>query len=310
MEVDLLMNLSGLSCRLIGLMVFLMAAHASAVSRPCVRDANPLMGSERARLLKEATTSYHGHGEATSRTTRTRSRDEVGIKEIVPQAIRDRYRKWKAELLSTDFGRKQWDHYANNKEFLLTIVVSEKRKYGAGTDDFEWNDAGELVAATITLGKNLDKGYPDPVYYPVMNSLATYDGFYEISGDILASTKFIHELGHVNFTAKANAKVFQKQDKLIASYNAIFLKNGYNTSDPRLVALASELGGMPIEIWEAREYQSEVSAFRFLMERMNHEPYYCSVFSRAQRNITSFARNYKDSFEQVVGELPRNVCTN
>ncbi len=300
MEVALLMNLSGLSYRLLFLMVLPITAHPSATSHQCLQNSN----------TNSVTTTYHLSADKDPSAKQHRSRDEAGIKEIVPRAIRDRYQKWKLELLSTEFGRKQWDHYANNKEFLLTIVVSEKRKYGAGTDDFEWNDAGELVAATITLGKNLDKGYPDPVYYPVMNSLATYDGFYEVSGEILASTKFIHEIGHVDFTAKANSKVFQKQNKLIASYNSIFLKNGYNTSDPRLMELASELGGKPIEIWEAREYQSEVSALRFLMERMNREPYYCSVFSRVRRNITSFARNYKDSFAQVVEELPRNACTN
>jgi hypothetical protein len=79
-----------------------------------------------------------------------------------------------------------------------------------------WDDDGNLIAATITLGKNLDKGFPDPVYYPVMNSLATYDGLYNVDGDILASTKIIHELGHVNSTAAMNAKLFQRQNKLMA----------------------------------------------------------------------------------------------
>lgn len=233
---------------------------------------------------------------------------EVGIKEIVPVDVRHRYQKWKDELLSTEFGRHQWEQYANNKEFLLKIVVSRERKYGAGTDDFEWDENGKLISATITLGKNLDKGFPDPVYYPVMNSLATYDGLYQISGDILASTKIIHEIGHVNFTAEANGKSFQRENKLMASYNTIFLKNGYNTSDPRLVDLANQLGAKPIEIWEAREYRSEVSALRYLIERMDHEPNYCSVFARAKRNIASYAREYKYSFDEVVEESTRNNC--
>lgn len=235
---------------------------------------------------------------------------EVGIREIVPKEMRHRYAKWKEELLSTEYGKQQWDFYANNKSFLLTIVVSGERKYGAGTDDFEWNKDGELVAATITLGKNLDKGYPDPVYYPVMNSLSTYDTLYEISGDILASTKLVHEIGHVNFTANENGRRFQAQNKLMASYNSIFLKNGYNIKDPRLVALADELGAKPIEIWEAREYKSEVNALKFLMERINREPYYCSVFSRVVKNITNYANNYKGTFEGLVEDPPSKACQN
>lgn len=239
----------------------------------------------------------------------TRTPGEFGIKEIVPTDARQRYQSWKDEVLSTEFGREQWNAYAGRTDFLLTIVVAGDRKFGAGTDDFEWDNDGNLIAATITLGKNLDRGFPDPVYYPVMNSLATYDGLFEVDGEILASTKLIHELGHVNFTAQTNAKVFQRQNKLMASYNNIFLRNGYNTSDPRLVALADELGAKPIEIWEDREYQSEVSAMRYLVERMNGESFSCSVFSRMKRNIADYARNYHDKFDEIVSSgLP--ACRN
>ncbi|HUR98467.1 MAG TPA: hypothetical protein VMZ26_10420 [Pyrinomonadaceae bacterium] len=225
---------------------------------------------------------------------------QTGIKEVIPSNARERFQSWKNELLSTHFGREQWNSYAARTDFLLTIVVTGDRKHGAGTDDFEWDDKGNLIAATITLGKNIDKGFPDPVYYPVMNSLANYNGLYEIDGDILASTKIIHEIGHVNFTAETNAKVFQLQNKLMSSYNSIFLRNGYNTSDPRLVALADELGAKPIEIWEEREYRSEVSAMRYLVERMGNESFSCSLFSRMRRNIADYARNYRDKFDAIV----------
>ena len=237
---------------------------------------------------------------ADSKANSPKRSDEFGIKEVVPSELRGRYRKWKDELLSTEFGRQQWEQYADSKEFLLKIVVSSDRKFGAGTDDFEWDDSGRLVSATITLGKNLDKGFPDPVYYPVMNSLATYDGLYEVNGDILASTKIIHEIGHVNFTAQTNSNLYQRQNKLMASYNSIFLKNGYNTRDARLVALANELGGRPIDIWEEREYHSEVGAMRFLLERIKDEVFFCSVYDRMRRNIFDHARNYRDRFDQVV----------
>lgn len=233
---------------------------------------------------------------------------DVGIKESVPQELQNRYKKWKGEVLSTEFGRKQWEHYANSKTFLLKIVVSRNRKHGAGTADFVWNDNGDLVGATITLGKNLDEGFPDPVYYPVMNSLATYNGLYEVNGDILASTKIIHEIGHVSNTEQTNGEVFQQQNRLINSYNTIFLKNGYNIRDPRLIALADELGAKPIEVWESREYQSEVKALRYILERMGGEPSYCSVLSRMQRNITAYARTHQESFQQVVREALPNSC--
>ena len=246
--------------------------------------------------------TYHEHGVSSDR--QSFAIGEWGIKEVIPTEARQRYQSWKDEMLSTEFGRQQWDAYANRKDFLLTITVDGDRKYGAGTDDFEWDDDGNLVAATITLGKSIDKGFPDPVYYPVMNSLATYDGLYQIDGDILASTKLIHEIGHVNFTAQINAKLFQKQNKLMSSYNNIFLRNGYNTADPRLVALADELGAKPIEIWENREYESEVSALRFLMERINRESFYCSVIDRMKRNVADYARNYHDRFQDVVNSGP------
>ena len=233
-----------------------------------------------------------------SRRTIVKPKDKTGIREVIPADAQSRYQKWKEQILSTDFGRQQWDAYATSKNFLLTIVVSNDRKFGAGTGDFEWDD-GKLVGATITLGRNLDKGYPDPVYYPVMNSLATYNSFYEVDGAILASAKIVHEIAHVTSTAQADAKLFRRQDELIASYNSIFLKNGYNTRDPRLVALADELGAKPIEIWEDREYQSELSAMRYLVERIDGETFYCSVMDRMKRNISYYARSHQSKFLQV-----------
>jgi hypothetical protein len=84
------------------------------------------------------------------------------------------------------------------------------------------------------------------------------------------------------------------------SYNSIFLRNGYDTNDPRLVALAEELGAKPIEIWEDREYRSEADAMRYLVERMDGEPFSCSVFSRMKRNIADYARHYHEKFDVLV----------
>ena len=263
--------------------------------------------------LSASASDYHSPSRATKKDRHTADKavrdDKGGIQEDIPADFRGRYDRWKTEMLSTEIGRKQWDYYANNKDFTLRIVVSNNWKHGAGTGDYEWNKNGQLIAATITLGKKLDKGYPDPVYYPVMNSLSAYNGFDEVNGDILASTKMMHEFGHVNFTAQTDTNLFLRQNKLMASYNSIFLRNGHNVMDPRLVELASELGGKPIDIWENREYRSEVSAMSYLMERISHESFYCSVVSRIRRNLADYARQYQDRFAAISGSNVA-VCKN
>jgi len=235
---------------------------------------------------------------------------ETGIKEIIPAEFRERYEKWKNELLSTDFGRKQWESYANNKNFLLKIVVKGDRKFGAGTDDYKWDDNGKLIGATITLGRNLDRGYPDPVYYPVMNSLSSFSRPNEVDGNMLASTKLAHEFGHVDSTSLENGDAFQRQEKLMTAYYKIFLDNGYNTKDPRLVQLTAELGRNPIEIWEDREYWGEANAMRFLVNRINKENFYCSVIAHIMRNVSDHAQLYETRFDDVIDSTPGISCRN
>ena len=230
-----------------------------------------------------------------------------GIKEDIPAKYRDRYEKWKTELLSTDWGRSQWERYANDTTFVLKIVVTGDRKRGAGTDKLQWDDTGRFVGATITLGANLDEGFPNPIYYPVLNSLSPDTTTYAISGRLLAATKISHEIGHVNQAAKANMKFLQLQNSLMPVYNSIFLKNGLNTKDSKLMDLASQMGGTPVEIWESREYWSEVNAMLFLDARINKEAFYCHVFNKIKRNIESYARDYEAFFEQHP-EFARSSC--
>lgn len=230
-----------------------------------------------------------------------------GIREDIPDKFKERFAKWKEELLSTEFGRQQWESYANNKGFILTLTMSGKRGQGAGTDQYLWDESGNFVGATITLGAKLDKGYPDPIYYPVMNSLAPNDKFSSISGTLLAATKIIHEIGHVNQTAKSNRETLQLQNKLMPEYISIFLKNGRNTRDKELVELAEKMGGTPVEIWENREYWSEVAAMNYLKERISKENYYCYVFTRIKSNIETYAKDYEERFDQV-SELSDTSC--
>lgn len=252
----------------------------------------------------EASFDYHSQVAFNHAVARS---SERGIKEVVPKQFLPRYQKWKNELLATDYGREMWKSYEANPDFLLTIKVSAGRKSGAGTDDFEWDAAAKLVAATITLGKDLDKGFPDPVYYPVMNSLASQREIHSMTGDLLASTKIVHEIGHVTFTAQVNGQNFQRQNRLIENYYSIFLKNGFNTRDPRLVSLENELGARPLDIWEDREYWSEVSALHYLVERIDRESFYCSVLNKIRSNVTEYANRYQSRFD-LAAIAHRPVC--
>lgn len=229
---------------------------------------------------------------------------ESGIKESIPKRYRERFQKWKNEFLSTEFGRRQWEFYASNKSFLLTIKISDDKKQGAKTDDYLWNEQGNFVGATITLGNKPEKGFPDPVYYPVMNSLAPGSSRYSVEGDVLAATKLAHEIGHVNQTFRETKESFELRTKLTSVYISIFLKNGHNTQDEKLVELAERMGGTPMKIWESREYWSEVNAMLFLKEKIRKEFFFCSVFGKIRSNVETYAKNYEERFN----EMDVSVC--
>lgn len=231
-----------------------------------------------------------------------------GIVENIPLKYLSRYEKWKNELLSTEYGRQQWEKYSQNKNFILKITVSNKENQGAGTGEYEWNPQGELVGATIVLGWRLDKGFPSPVYFPVMNSISEFNLPGEISNETLAATKFMHEFGHVNMTFNTNHQTFQTQNKLIPDYNKILLSNGYNTKDQRLLDLAEKMGGTPVEIWENREYWGETNAMNYLLERVQKTDYFCSVVKKIDHNVLTFAQTYKDRFFEVATAKATPVC--
>lgn len=226
-----------------------------------------------------------------------------GIKENISKKYREKYQKWKAQLLSTDFGRQQWESYANNKNFILTVTISGDKDHGAKTDDYLWDESGNFVGATITLGSKSDKGFPDPVYYPVMNSLSFRNSGVSIEGDLLAATKIAHEIGHVNQTFKINKDTFELQNKLMPLYISIFLKNGHNPRDENLIDLAEQMGGTPMKIWENREYWSEVNAMRFLNEKIGKEFFYCDVFGKIKRNIETYAKKYEERFDLTQASI-------
>jgi hypothetical protein len=236
------------------------------------------------------------------------SAERGGIKEEIPDKFRNRYETWKNEFLSTETGRRQWEMYARNRGFTLTINISTDNRHGATTGKFKWNDAGELVGATITLGCQIDEGYPDPVYYPVMNSLA-WSGVSAIAGGrLLAATKIAHEFGHVNRALNVDGSLYRLQNQLMPVYKKIFLSNGHDAHDPRLLKLAGQMGGTSVEIWEDREYWGEANAMLYLRDRIPERSSQCILFSRIRRTVEAYAEPYAERFKQVA-RLEPALCS-
>ncbi len=231
-----------------------------------------------------------------------------GIREQVPKKYAARYQHWKQEFLNTETGRQQWAFYQNNPNFTLTVVISHDNPEGGNTGNYEWNADGKLVAATITLGCRLDEGVPNAVYFPVMNSLLPTETTRSISGATLAATKIAHEFGHVKQTAKSDSVLYQLQLQLMPQYNRIFLSNGRDISDPRLIELARRMGATPVEIWEDREYWGETNAMLYLRDRFADDGFRCLLFNRIKRSVDLYARSYEERFFNIVQSTPPPRC--
>jgi len=225
-----------------------------------------------------------------------------GIKEVIPEKYAKRYLEWKAEFLSTDIGKAQWDMYSHHPRLQITITVGGTTAQGAGTGKYKWNDAGELIAATIVLGERIDEGYPSAVYYPVMNALEPFESKQLIGGSVLAATKIAHEFGHVMKISTTSRTLYNLQVQLFPVYNKIFLSNGYNVNDPRLVEIAQKMGGNPVQIWEDREYWGEANAMLFLRDRVAKEKYHCRLFGKIKRAVEEYAKDYEERFAEIAKE--------
>jgi hypothetical protein len=155
----------------------------------------------------------------------------------------------------------------------------------------------------------LDEGYPNPIYFPVMNSLVPTESSNRIGGDTLAATKLAHEFGHVNRTMKADSTVYQLQTQLIPQYNKIFLSNGRNPNDPKLVELADKIGGTPVQVWEDREYWGEVNAMMYLRDRVTDDGLRCTLFSKIRHSVDLYAKDYEPRFLEIAKASPsRKIC--
>lgn len=228
--------------------------------------------------------------------------DTGGLREDIPERYAKRYQEWKEEFLSTDIGKAQWEMYSHHPYLQLTITVGGKNSEGAGTGKYKWNEKGELIAATIILGERINEGYPSAVYYPVMNALEPFESRNLIGGTVLAATKIAHEFGHVMKISTTPHDVYHLQLQLVPVYNKIFLSNGYNVNDPRLVELAQKMGGNPVEIWEDREYWGEANAMLFLRDRIAKEKFHCRLFGKIKRAVEEYAKDYEQRFAEIAKE--------
>jgi YD repeat-containing protein len=296
---NLLPRLLVLSGLLISISFFVAPASRSAGS---LGERNPdnarrlLMADSAAALLAE----YHGATTTKYSVERARPGDQHGIREEIPARYLARYQQWKREFLSTETGQQQWAFYQNNPNFTLTLVVTRDNPEGGTTSNYKWNEEGKLIAATITLGCRLDDGFPNPVYFPVMNSLVPTETARKIDGETLAATKLAHEFGHVNRTAKGDAILYQLQSQLIPQYNDIFLSNGRDANDARLLELTKRMGGTPVEIWEDREYWGETNAMLYLRDRFSEDGIRCQLFSKIKRSVDLYAPGYEERFLNVA----------
>jgi len=223
-----------------------------------------------------------------------------GLREVIDARYMGRYLEWKKEFLSTDIGRAQWEMYSHHPHLLLTITVSGSNANGAGSGKYKWNDKGELIEATISLGRELNEGFPSSVYYPVMNALEPFEAKQLIGGSVLAATKIAHEFGHVMKISSTPKDLYHLQTQLVPVYNKIFLNNGYNVNDPRLVELAKQMGGNPVELWEDREYWGEANAMLFLRDRVAKEKFHCRLFNKIKRAVEEYAKNYEERFAEIA----------
>ena len=269
--------------RMIGLSVLFMVTLGASQQIAAQRSVGPARNAVRDNHMVSAT-------------------DVAGIREVIPDKYQKRYDEWKTEFLSTDIGKAQWEMYAHHPRLMLTITITGSNSQGAGSGKYKWNEAGELVSATITLGSRLDQGFPTSVYYPVMNALEPFESSKLISGNTLAAAKLAHEFGHIMKMSSTRQELYTLQVQLVPIYNKIFLSNGHNVNDPRLVEIAQKIGGNPVEIWEDREYWGEANAMLFLRDRVEKEKFHCRLFAKIKRAVEEYARPYEERFAEIAKE--------
>ena len=133
-----------------------------------------------------------------------------------------------------------------------------------------------------------------------MNALGAYESEKLLSGNVLAAAKLAHEFGHVTRMTGTPEAAYKLQLRLVPAYNKIFLSNGFNVEDPRLVEMAKLMGGNPVQLWEDREYWGEANAMLYLRDRVARESFHCKLFNKIKRSVEEYARNYEERFTEIA----------
>ena len=240
-------------------------------------------------------------GKDRGRDGAVRTPTDGGIRQEFPNKYRDRFDKWKMELISTDYGRDLWDRFAEDRSLILRIVISREEGTGAWAGEYKRDQAGRLVEATVMLGDDLDSGYPAPVYYPVLNSLKRA----QVAGPVLAAAKMAHELGHVSQAADQDSTLVQLRERLSVLYNSRLTRVGFDERDKFLTYLAKQMGGTPEQISEEKEYASELYTFRYLESRIGGTKKFCRVVRQVHRNLETDGPKYGPLFEPF---FMRSTC--
>ena len=94
--------------------------------------------------------------------------------------------------------------------------------------------------------------------------------------------------------------LYALQTQLVPVYNKIFLNNGHNVKDPRLLELAQKMGGNPVELWEDREYWGEANAMLFLRDRVAKEKFHCRLFGKIKQSVEEYAKGYEERFAEIA----------
>jgi RHS repeat-associated protein len=213
------------------------------------------------------------------------------IVENIDPKYREDYEKWKKAFLATKSGRAQWEKYANDKNFTLTITFGSNAggDQGAQTTNYVYDSNGSLTGATIILGPDLAKNQPqDPYDYPVTSTLspdAAYSN-YKISRTTRAIAILAHEIGHVDY-GRTLGPLYRQQNELLELYDQRYKQvgpSGLNT-DTQLLQIKKQLGDDPVNISHRRELEGERRVIPVLEEHFGKD-----MPSRVKKGIQEYKK--------------------
>ncbi len=167
----------------------------------------------------------------------------------------DEYERNKRAFLATEKGAALWKKYEEDPNFTLTIAVRSsgtlkpRNDESAVVGDYEFDANGNMTAATMVLGSNLEGGSaPASSTYPIQSAIPVEEGLAKAVG------KIAHEFGHLE-DLRSQGATFQQQYKLAQEQTALSKQMSLDDymAHPRVKEIDKILG--PIS--EQREIRAE-----------------------------------------------------